>query len=623
MTMASFRKAVMVAMLAGAFSSPLTTPPHIIMMLQDDLGYYDNEFNGNKAHASISGNISQLAHEGIIFTAHYVFYWCSPTRRSFLTGRLPIHHGEMLSGDDTDDIDLRWNIITQKLETKGYKSYWYGKGHTGYKSMHHLPTARGFANFTGFLTGAQSYTSTDRWMNDAPYTNDKYSTDLYGTSILTSLAAHEPTTPLFLYVPWQAVHAPYDPVPGWPGDSTARSVYHGMLWKADVYTGQMRKLLEDKQMYDNLVWVYSADNGGRGDGSNYPLRGEKRTNYEGGMRVAAFVSGGLIPSSLRGTTNDIRFHIVDWYSTFCFLANVSHHDGSPTPPLPIDPTTPTKDIYQNETSWPSEDGVVIWDMLMNPQNYNFTSAHQTLILSREVILSGNYKLLTSQHGDTGQGADFFENTWQDPQGNWFSPPGWNQTCGFAVYGKMVKTRTMKPCLFDLVADKNETTDLGDQQPELLQTMWTELNNSWLGYYHSRTPADMLGPCDPVCASLKWRKMSGGDNDGGPICGVPGCLSPSPPTPNPDPVPKRFPVVNQTNCTVVEGWHGVHRTPNKPYGIAHVATKEECCRDCYLDAYCVASAYHEHGNNTCYLHYSLEGAKTGQSGVVGLLTNRNN
>ena len=39
----------------------------------------------------------------------------SPTRRSFLTGRLPIHHGEMLSGDETDDMDLRWNLISQKL----------------------------------------------------------------------------------------------------------------------------------------------------------------------------------------------------------------------------------------------------------------------------------------------------------------------------------------------------------------------------------------------------------------------------------------------------------------------------------------------------------------------------
>ena len=73
--------------------------------------------------------------------------------------QLPIHHGEMLSKDgggkyvrtagysgdfssDGDDIDLRWQIISQKLKRKGYKNYWYGKGHTGYKSMKHLPVNR-------------------------------------------------------------------------------------------------------------------------------------------------------------------------------------------------------------------------------------------------------------------------------------------------------------------------------------------------------------------------------------------------------------------------------------------------------------------------------------------------
>lgn len=66
----------------------------------------------------------------------------------------------------------------------------------------------------------------------------------------------------------------------------------------------------------------SADNGGTAGGNNYPLRGFKRTNWEGGMRVAAFVSGGLIPTALRGTSNDQRFHIVDWYPTFCHLAGI-------------------------------------------------------------------------------------------------------------------------------------------------------------------------------------------------------------------------------------------------------------------------------------------------------------
>ena len=148
--------------------TPPAKPPHLWMILQDDLGHFDIGFN-NPNRVDVSGNTTALATEGIILSHHYTFYWCSPTRRSFLSGRLPIHHGEMLSSDgglnyertpggvlatgdfssDGDDIDLRWEIISQKLKRAGYRNFWYGKGHTGYKSMRHLPVNRGFDNHTG------------------------------------------------------------------------------------------------------------------------------------------------------------------------------------------------------------------------------------------------------------------------------------------------------------------------------------------------------------------------------------------------------------------------------------------------------------------------------------------
>ena len=44
--------------------------------------------------------------------------------------------------------------IGQKLEGVGYKSHWYGKGHTGYMSMNHLPHRIGFSSgHLGFLSG--------------------------------------------------------------------------------------------------------------------------------------------------------------------------------------------------------------------------------------------------------------------------------------------------------------------------------------------------------------------------------------------------------------------------------------------------------------------------------------
>ena len=80
-----------------------------------DLGHYDVAFNGNAAAAVITANITKLATEGIILRSHYVHWHCSPTRRSFLSGRLPVHHHEQLSGTTTDDLDLRYTWISAKL----------------------------------------------------------------------------------------------------------------------------------------------------------------------------------------------------------------------------------------------------------------------------------------------------------------------------------------------------------------------------------------------------------------------------------------------------------------------------------------------------------------------------
>ena len=55
-----------------------------------------------------------------------------------------------------------------------------------------------------------------------------------------------------------------------------------------------------------------AANNGTSGANNWPLRGEKHTSWQGGVRVAAFVSGGLVPSRFRGTRSDVVSHVADW-----------------------------------------------------------------------------------------------------------------------------------------------------------------------------------------------------------------------------------------------------------------------------------------------------------------------
>ena len=123
--------------------------------------------------------------------------------------------------------------------------------------MAHLPTHRGFKKFTGFLTGRQSFRSSTRWRDDAPLNDTTYATNLYGHDTLATLDVHDPELPLFLYLPWQTPHSPYDSVPDWGWDRGTN--YEGMLWITDCYVGLLRTMLVAKGMYDNTLIVYSSD----------------------------------------------------------------------------------------------------------------------------------------------------------------------------------------------------------------------------------------------------------------------------------------------------------------------------------------------------------------------------
>ena len=508
---------------------PSAPRPHFVFVLQDDLGFDDVGFN-NPESVPYSPAITALAREGMVLNNHYVHWHCSPTRRSLLTGRLPIHHTEALSSTSGDEMDLRWQLLSQKLAPAGYTSYWYGKGHTGYKSMGHMPTHRDFAHWTGYMGGAQSYTATARWSDALPYLNTTYSSILYGEHELAAVAAHAPATPMFLYVAEQAVHEPYDAP---PDPKPAGTVLQQMLWSADAYVGKLVALLKAKGMWDNTLVVYSADNGGTTNGTNFPKRGQKHTNWQGGMNVAAFVSGGFLPAAHRGSSAAVALHIVDWYATFCALAGVGAADGPPTPPLPVDPADaadsvlpPPKDIY-GAHSWPDIDGVDAWPILMDAARRDDPgAAHASLALSREVLLvNGTWKIVVAQPSPKILAMKFDmpprnNNTvgWRLRNHTWLLPETYDASgCGL----NFLDRTNFKPCLFNVLDDPREMTDLSQQQPELLTRMWRELNASFLTWFPAqRSPAALLGPCNETCAKAHWKKRGSGTG-AGPICGVPG------------------------------------------------------------------------------------------------------
>ena len=148
----------------------------------------------------------------------------------------------------------------------------------------------------------------------------------------------------------------------------------------DDILGELVNFLKQCGLWDNLLFVYviSSDNGGSlHDGANnYPLNGGKTTDWQGGIRVNAFVSGGYLPTNLRGKKTEGYIHIADWYATFCALAGVDPKDKGAT-----------------QAKLPPIDSMNMWPLISGASS---TSPRIDIPVSNKTLISGDYKILIGE-----------------------------------------------------------------------------------------------------------------------------------------------------------------------------------------------------------------------------------
>ena len=170
-----------------------------------------------------------------------------------------------------------------------------------------------------------------------------YEDALLAQQAIALIETHDAATPLFLFWAPHAVHTPLQvPQPYIerfsfmaPTDKPAheRQLYAATVSFIDDAFANISAAFERRGMDQKLLIVMSADNGGPvyfggfGGANNYPLRGGKLNNWEGGIRVNSFVSGGFLPGVVRGTQHVGLVALWDWYATFCALAGVDATDA--------------------------------------------------------------------------------------------------------------------------------------------------------------------------------------------------------------------------------------------------------------------------------------------------------
>ena len=371
-----------------------------LVQVVDDLGWNNVGWHNKEMKTPHS---DRLLREGVELDRNYVFMYCSPTRSSILSGRLP-HHVNQINLDNSnvgEGIPAEMTIIAKKLSHAGYRTHMVGKWHCGCAEWAQIPMSKGFDTSLHYFAGAEDHwtqgscidqlcnapdpekqhkSPVDLWDTNKPawgMNNTMYGGYLYNKRVLDTIAAHDKSTPLFceyhpsawfcawpgtaytctfcgkitdtidfdfaaVYIAFQQNHepleAPSEFIDRYPQNyNVDRLRYAGMTSFWDESVGNITAALKDNDMYNDSLIVLTGDNGGpvywtlskyaHGAGANnYPLFGGKVSNWEGGIRVAGFVSGGALPPSARGTKLEQFIHGCDWFATFCALANVSKAD---------------------------------------------------------------------------------------------------------------------------------------------------------------------------------------------------------------------------------------------------------------------------------------------------------
>ena len=333
---------LILALLSIIGLSPKAYPaekPNVLIFLADDMGWADVGYHGSQIKTP---HIDRLCKTGVELDQFYVAPMCTPTRAGLLTGRYWSRFGNTTPSNTRV---LPWDTVTlaSALKTAGYKTCITGKWHLGSKPAWG-PQKFGFDHSYGSLAGGVNpinhlykhgeYSRT--WhRNDTLINEEGHVTDLIAAEAIRFIQADR-EGPFFLYVPFTAVHTPFDEPQKWLDRAAhipeGRRQYAACAQHMDDAIGQILKAVEAQGQLKNTLVVFFSDNGGtNGDdssrypnttakgkvkGLNTPLRGWKTQVWEGGTRVPACVTW---PAKLKPAKISTPLHVTDLMPTICNL----------------------------------------------------------------------------------------------------------------------------------------------------------------------------------------------------------------------------------------------------------------------------------------------------------------
>jgi len=326
-----------------------TASPNILFINADDLGWGDLGFMGSGYYET--PHLDRLAASGAVFTQAYAAAAnCAPSRASVYTGQATPRHGVLTVGDPargraehrrlipaTNKAHLDPTIPTfpKLLQQAGYRTIHVGKWHIGED-----PTKTGFdVNIGGSEWGhpMNGYFSPYRipGFEDGP--EGEYLTERLARDTVKAIQTLDTGKPFLIsmqfYSPHTPVQAKAEKIAHFeakrPTQVHANPVYAAMISHLDEAVGEILAALEGRDLLGNTVVIFTSDNGGIHRFSDQsPLRGEKGSYYEGGIRVPLVIRW---PGKTEaGSRSESPVTGLDFFPTFLEVAGIATPGGHAT-----------------------------------------------------------------------------------------------------------------------------------------------------------------------------------------------------------------------------------------------------------------------------------------------------
>jgi arylsulfatase len=336
--------------------APLSTvlaqdKPNILIIWGDDIGWFNVSAYNSGMMGYKTPNIDRIATEGIRFTDAYGENSCTAGRSTFITGQSGFRTGLLKVGlpGAPEGMSEKDPTIAGLLKDEGYMTGQFGKNHLGDRDEH-LPTNHGFDEFLGNLyhLNAEEEPENEDYPKDPEFKKRfgprgviKSSADgqIEDTGPLTRKRmetvdqetltvaldfidrAHAADKPFFVWWNSTRMHVWTHLKPESKG-VTNQGIYADGMVEHDGHVGQLLAKLDELDIADNTIVMYSTDNGAEvmtwPDGGTTVFAGEKNTTWEGGFRVPAAVRW---PARIKpGQVSNEIISNIDWMPTLLAAA---------------------------------------------------------------------------------------------------------------------------------------------------------------------------------------------------------------------------------------------------------------------------------------------------------------